>query len=105
MYIQLFDPNKFAGITKKEFYSKLYKNKIPAVDCYPPLHRLDCFKNIVLRKGIDYSNANWGGEKSNDNCFPVVSDIYSRSVEFPHELLLASKNKLDSIVEYIKSLK
>ena len=105
VYPIVFDPNKFAGITKKEFYSKLNKNKIPTDDCYPPLHRLDCFKNIVLRKGIDYSNANLGGEKSNDNCFPVVSDIYSRSVEFPHEVLLASKNELDSIVECIKSLK
>ena len=77
---------------------------IPTDDCYPPLHGLGCFKNINLRKGIDYSNANWGGAKSDDKNFPVVSDIYSRSVEFPQEMLLASKEKLDFVVEFIKSL-
>ncbi len=105
IYPFVFEPEKFGGITKLEFYKKLNRNGIPTDDCYPPLHGLDCFKNIDLRKGIDYSNANWGGEKSNDNNFPIVSDIYSRSIEFPHEMLLASKDKLDFIVDFIKSLK
>jgi dTDP-4-amino-4,6-dideoxygalactose transaminase len=105
VYPFVFDPSQFNGMTKKEFKRKLNKNGIPTDDCYPPLHRLDCFKNNVLKKGIDYDKANWGGEKSNDINFPVVSEIYSRSIEFPHEILLTSKDKLDSIVEYIKSLK
>lgn len=105
VYPFVFDPNNFAGLTKGEFYKKLNKNGFPTDDCYPPLHSLDCFKKIALKKGIDYSNANWGEEKSNNNNFPVVSDIYSRSVEFPQELLLGSKESLDSIIEFIKSLK
>jgi dTDP-4-amino-4,6-dideoxygalactose transaminase len=105
VYPIVFEPEKFGGMTKEEFYKKLNDNGIPTDDCYPPLHSLDCFKNIDLRKGIDYSKANWGGEKSDDKNFPVVSDIFSRSVEFPHEMLLASKVQLDRVVEYIKSLK
>ena len=105
VYPIVFEPEKFGDITKSEFYKKLNRNGIPTDDCYPPLHGLDCFKNVELRKGIDYSSANWGGEKSNDKKFPIVSDIYSRSIEFPHEILLASKEKLDNVVEFIKSLK
>lgn len=101
----IFEPEKFGGISKSEFYNKLNRNGIPTDDCYPPLHSLDCFKDINLKKGIDYSKANWGGEKSNDRLFPVVSDIYSRSIEFPQEMLLASRNKLDKVVDFIKSLK
>jgi hypothetical protein len=81
------------------------RNRIPFDHCYPPLHSLDCFKNIDLRKGIDYSKANWGGSKSDDKNFPVVSDIFSRSIEFPHEMFLAPKNQLDLVIEFIKSLK
>ncbi len=105
VYPIVFEPEKFGGITKSKFYKKLNRNSIPTDDCYPPLHGLNCFINVELRKGIDYSNANWGGEKSNDKNFPIVSDIYSRSIEFPHEILLASKEKLDIVVEFIKSLK
>ncbi|MFX0001161.1 MAG: DegT/DnrJ/EryC1/StrS family aminotransferase [Candidatus Hodarchaeota archaeon] len=105
IYPIIFDPSQFGEITKMEFYKKLNRNGIPTDDCYPPLHRLDCFKNIKLKKGIDYSKANWGRERSDDKNFPVVSDIYSRNIEFPHETLLASKKKLDWMVEYIKSLK
>jgi dTDP-4-amino-4,6-dideoxygalactose transaminase len=105
VYPIIFEPKKFSGITKREFYHKLNKKGIPTEDCYPPLHTLDCFKNIELRKGIDYSQSNWGGKKSNDINFPVVSDIFSRSIEFPHEILLASTNVLDYIVESIISLK
>jgi dTDP-4-amino-4,6-dideoxygalactose transaminase len=101
----VFEPQKFGGMTKLEFYRKLNRNGIPTDDCYPPLHSLDCFKTPNLKKGIDYSGANWGGEKSNDINFPIVCDIYSKSIEFPQEMLLATKEKLDSVVEFIKSLK
>jgi len=105
IYPIIFEPNKFGGLNKSQFYKKLNRGGIPTDDCYPPLHNLDCFKNITLKKGIDYSKANWGGIKSEDKHFPIVSDIYSRSIEFPQEILLASKQKLDEIVEFIKSLK
>lgn len=105
VYPIVFEPEKFGGMTKAEFYKKLNDKGIPTDDCYPPLHGLKCFKNINLRKGIDYSKANWGGAKSDDKNFPVVTDIYSRSVEFPQEMLLASKDMLDWVVEFIKSLK
>ena len=105
VYPIVFEPEKFNGLTKSEFYKRLNRAGIPTDDCYPPLHGLDCFKNICLKKNIDYSKANWGGVKSEDKNFPIVSDIYTRSVEFPHEILLASKDKLDSIVKFIISLK
>ena len=101
----VFEPQKFSGITKLDFNKKLNRNGIPTDDCYPPLHTLDCFKTLNLKKRIDYSNANWGKEKSNDRNFPVVSDIYSRSIEFPQEMLLASKEKLDQVVDFIESLR
>ncbi|MHA1240509.1 MAG: DegT/DnrJ/EryC1/StrS family aminotransferase, partial [Promethearchaeota archaeon] len=100
----VFDPVKFGSLTKSNFYDKLNDHGIPTDDCYPPLHSLDCFKFNNLKKGIDYSKANWGGEKSNNTNFPVVSDVYSRSVEFPQEMLLASREKLDNVIEFIKSL-
>ena len=105
IYPIIFDPVKFGGLSKSQFYKKLNRGGIPTDDCYPPLHGLDCFRNINLKKGIDYSKANWGGKKSEDKHFPIVSDIYSRSIEFPQEILLASKQKLDEIIEFIKSLK
>ncbi|MFX0070900.1 MAG: DegT/DnrJ/EryC1/StrS family aminotransferase [Candidatus Hermodarchaeota archaeon] len=101
----VFEPDKFNGMTPADFYSKLMRNRIPFDHCYPPLHSLGCFKNINLRNGIDYSKANWGGSKSDDKNFPIVSDIFSRSIEFPHEMFLGSKKQLDLVIEFIKSLK
>ncbi|MFX0026944.1 MAG: DegT/DnrJ/EryC1/StrS family aminotransferase, partial [Candidatus Hermodarchaeota archaeon] len=101
----VFDPDKFGGINKIQFYKKLNREGIPTCDNYPPLHSLDCFKNITLKKGLNYSNANWGEEKSIDKNFPIVSDIYSRTIEFPQELLLASLENLDWVVETIESLR
>ena len=100
----VFEPEKFGNISKAEFYKKLNEDGIPTDDCYPPLHGLHCFKNIDLRKGIDYSNANWGGEKSENENFPIVSDIYSRSIEFPQEMLLSTKEQFDTVGDFIKSL-
>jgi dTDP-4-amino-4,6-dideoxygalactose transaminase len=101
----VFEPKEFGGITKSEFYKKLNRNGIPTDDCYPPLHSLNCFKTTNLKKGIDYSKANWGGEKSINRNFPIVSDIYSRSIEFPQEMFLADRESLDNVVAFIKSLK
>lgn len=105
VYPIIFEPKKFNGLNKAEFYRKLNRNGIPTDDCYPPLHSLECFKNINLRKGIDYSMANWGGKKSDNSNFPVVSDIYSRSVEFPQYMFLSERQKLIKVVDFIKSLK
>ena len=58
-----------------------------------------------LRKGIDYSKANWGDRKSDDKNYPIVTDIYSRTVQLPHYVLLADREKLDYIVNVIKNLK
>jgi 3-amino-5-hydroxybenzoate synthase len=100
----VYNPSKFGEISKIEFKKMLQEQGIPCVDNYPPLHTLTCFKEIKLKSGIDYSTANWGGAKSKNRYFPIVSDIYSRSIEFPQEVLLASAKQLDSIVEFIKSL-
>lgn len=105
VYPIVFEPEKFNGLTKIDFYKKLNRAGVPTDDCYPPLHTLNCFKNLALKKNIDYSKANWGNTKSKSENFPIVSDIYNRSVEFPHEILLASKDKLDAIVKIIISLK
>jgi len=100
----IFDPSKFGGLNKIEFDRKLQEQGIPRVDNYPPLHTLTCFRDIKLKPGIDYSTANWGRDKSDNQYFPVVSDIYSRSIEFPQELLLASREQLDFVVDFIESL-
>ncbi|MCK5094262.1 MAG: DegT/DnrJ/EryC1/StrS family aminotransferase [Spirochaetes bacterium] len=104
IYPFVFDPSCFGNITKENFTGKLNIAGIPTDDCYPPLHTLACFKDVNLRKGIDYSRANWGGEKSDNRYFPVATDIYSRSVQLPQYLLLTEKEMLDYVVNVIKSL-
>ncbi|MBN2155069.1 MAG: DegT/DnrJ/EryC1/StrS family aminotransferase [Candidatus Lokiarchaeota archaeon] len=100
----VFEPDKFGNISKQQFYDYLNNNGIPTDDTYPPLHGLKCFKNIKLRKGIDYSSANWGGKKSDDVNFPVTSEVSSRLIELPQELLLSDQSQLDYVVETIKNL-
>lgn len=101
-----FDPARFNHISKEEFCRKLSEKRIPLADCYPPLHSLACFKEMKGLKGIDYSHANWGGSKSEDRNFPVVSDIYRRSFQFPHQVLLVEDQKeLDYIVNVIEKIK
>jgi dTDP-4-amino-4,6-dideoxygalactose transaminase len=101
-----FEPTRFNNISKKEFCRRLAEQQIPLADCYPPLHSLACFKEMKGLKGIDYSQANWGGNKSDDGNFPVVSDIYRRSFQFPHQVLLVDdQGKLDYIVNVIEKIK
>ncbi|MHA1819249.1 MAG: DegT/DnrJ/EryC1/StrS family aminotransferase [Promethearchaeota archaeon] len=99
-----FDPTKFGNITKEEFYKYLNEHGVPTDDDYPPMHRLGLFKDIKLKKGIDYSKANWGGEKSDDKYWPVAVDVFNHTFELPQEVLLADKKNLDYIVDVIKKL-
>jgi dTDP-4-amino-4,6-dideoxygalactose transaminase len=101
----LFDPAVFSGITKEEFARRLEDAGIPTDDPYPPLHSLDCFRTVSLRRGIDYSTANWGGEKSSDLRFPVASGAFRRSVQLAHNVLLAGRDDLDYVVGSIEKLK
>ena len=101
----LFEPEAFNGMGKKEFVERLHAGGIETDDCYPPLHALDCFRNRTLRKGIDYTQANWGDESGGDEHFPVISEVYERSIQLPHYLLLSEKEQLDYILRYIESLK
>ncbi len=105
IYPFIFDPSKFENITKEGFKRKLNENGIPTDDCYPPLHRLTCFRESLLREKIDYTQANWGGNKSDDALFPVVSDIYERSIQLPHYVLLADRGKLDYIAQTIEHIR
>ncbi len=100
-----FDLKKFKNIKIRDMFKKLNDAGIPTDDCYPPLHGLALFKDVKLKKGIDYSQANWGGAKSADKNFPIVTDIFKRSIEFPQEMLLADPDKLDYVVDFIKKLK
>jgi dTDP-4-amino-4,6-dideoxygalactose transaminase len=101
IYPFIYDPSKFKNIKKEGFEKRLNENGIPTDDCYPPLHRLDCFRDVLLMKRIDYSHANWGRNTSDDARFPVVSDIYERSIQLPHYVLLADREKLDYLIETI----
>ena len=100
----MYDTQKFANITKMEFYAYLNRNGIPTDDTYPPLHGLKCFKTLALRKGVDYSHANWGGQKSEDSNFPVTSRVSSRLIELSQELLLADKAMMDFVIQKIRDL-
>lgn len=99
-----FDPAKFGGITKEKLYKYLNENGIPTDDCYPPMNRLGLFKDIKLKKGIDYSKTNWGGKKSDDKNWPVAVDVYNHTFELPQELLLATKEQLDFVRDTLKKL-
>ncbi|MCP4399018.1 MAG: hypothetical protein GY801_17170, partial [bacterium] len=105
VYPFIFEPACFGNISKAGFVRKLHDAGIHTDDCYPPLHTLDCFKETKLRKGIDYSQANWGGAKSDDTNFPVVTDVYSRSIQLPQYLFLVEDpGQLDYIVDVIQAL-
>jgi len=101
----IFEPSSFKNMTKLEFERELHRAGIPTDDCYPPLHTLECFRVNRLKKGIDYSSANWYREKLDDKSFPVVTDIYSRSIQLPHYVFLAETEQLDYIVQSIQKLK
>jgi hypothetical protein len=87
LFVVKFDPTKFGGITKEEMHSvnawrvifilqHLKSHGIPTVPLCSPLHTLALFKDVKLfklKKGIDYSNANWGAEKSSDDHFAVAT--------------------------------
>ncbi|GAK58373.1 glutamine--scyllo-inositol transaminase [Candidatus Vecturithrix granuli] len=105
IYPFVYDPACFGQISNAEFKNRLHQAGIPTADCYPPLHTLVCFKNRQLRKGIDYSSANWGGTKSEDQYFPVVTEVYGRSIQFPQNLLLAEQSQLDQVVDVIQYLR
>ncbi len=100
-----FDPAKFGEMNVTDFYAHLNFNGIPTDDSYPPLHGLKCFKEMKLRKNIDYSLANWGGIKSNNQNFPITSKISSQLVELPQEILLGDKDLMDYIIKIIKDLR
>jgi dTDP-4-amino-4,6-dideoxygalactose transaminase len=104
VYPVYFEPDKFGGITYKEMYKELEAAKIPTDACYPPLHRLDCFKDVKLKKGIDYSNGNFGGSKSDDKNFPVVTKLHTNSFELGQEVLLSDKEALNFVVETVKNI-
>jgi 3-amino-5-hydroxybenzoate synthase len=99
----LFDPEKFAGMGKHQLRERLRESGIPTVDSYPPLHRLICFRDQNLRRGIDYSRANWIGPEA-DSRFPVVTDVYPRSIELPHEVLLAETRELEEIPAVLRRI-
>jgi dTDP-4-amino-4,6-dideoxygalactose transaminase len=101
IYPFLLEPSKVGGKGKQRLERALREGGIPTDDCYPPLHRLGCFRDVRLRKGMDYSGANWGGGKSDDARFPVVSDVYERSIQLPHYVLLADRGGLEYIAERV----
>ena len=100
-----FNPEKFGEMSVSEVVAHLNSRGIPTDDAYPPLHGLRCFKEKNLKKGIDYQNANWGGEKSHNQNFPITSNIYSQLVELPQEILLGEKELMDYIVDVIFQLR
>ena len=100
-----FNPEKFGEMSVTDFYAHINSHGIPTDDTYPPLHRLKCFKNFNLRKGVDYTHANWGGSKSHDKNFPITSKISSQLVELPQEVLLGDKNLMDFIAKVIQDLR
>ncbi|MHA1731984.1 MAG: DegT/DnrJ/EryC1/StrS family aminotransferase [Promethearchaeota archaeon] len=99
-----FEPGRFGNLSSREFREALAARGIPTDDLYPPLHRLACFREGWGRGGVDTTRANWGGEKSSDANFPVVSDLYGRAAQLPHEVLLADSAALDYVVEVIGNI-
>ena len=100
-----FNPEKFGEMNVNQFYTYLNDHGVPTDDTYPPLHGLKCFKEVNLRKGVDYSNANWGGKKSNNMYFPITTRISLQLVELPQEVLLADTALMDFIASLIKDLR
>jgi len=100
------DPRKFGGPdSRNKLIEFLNKKNIHAIKVPPALHQLQMFKEWHLLKGIDYSNGNWGGEKSNDKFFPNSSDFAQNAIEIPHYYLLGSQDLLSNLKEVITSFR
>ena len=104
VYPVLFDSDQFGGISYREMYKELEDAGIPTDDVYPPLHGLGLFKDMNLPKGIDFGNANWGGEKSADGAFPVAEKVHEYAFELEQTVLLSGQEALDYVVESIKNI-
>ncbi|MHA1561056.1 MAG: DegT/DnrJ/EryC1/StrS family aminotransferase [Promethearchaeota archaeon] len=104
VYPVYFDPEFFGGIGYKKMYEELEKARIPADACYPPLHSLDLFKDVDLMPNVDYSNANWGREKSKPSNFPNIEKIHANAFELDHRIFLSNQKALDYVVETIKKI-
>jgi dTDP-4-amino-4,6-dideoxygalactose transaminase len=104
VYAVYYEPDKFGGIEYKQMYKELEEAGIPTDAFYPQLDQLGLFKDVKLRKGIDYSKANWGGEKSGPGKFPVVERISKSFFELPQELLLSDQTALQYVVDTVKAI-
>jgi len=104
-FIVRYDPSKFNNIQKDDLKKYMEQSNLKASVFTEPLHKVGMFKNKKLLKGIDYSNANWGGSKSDDRKFPGSMEAYLHSLQFPHQTFLGSKELLDHIVATFQQLK
>ena len=57
-----------------------------------------------LIPNVDYSNANWGGEKSSSLYFPTIEKVYNNAFELSHRVLISSKEALDYIIDTILTI-
>lgn len=72
---------KGLGAGRDEVIKALNEKGIPATAMTPPLHQLGMFKFKRLPKGIDFSSANWGGDKSEGKStvfIPVLTRLADR---------------------------
>ncbi len=105
VYPVYFEEAEFGGIEYGKMYEELEKAGIPTDATYPPLHTLDCFRDVKLLPNVDYSNANWGGKKSSPENFPVIEDVHKHSFELDQTVFLSEKKALDYIVEVLEKIK
>lgn len=104
VYPVYFNPDYFGGIDYHVMYRELEERGIPTDACYPPLHILDLFNNVKLLPNIDYSQANWGREKSQSHNFPVVEKLHRNAFQLDQRVLLSTQDALDYIIVQIKNI-
>ena len=104
VYPVYFDPAQFGELDSVGMNKLLEEAGVPIDATYPPLHQLDCFKDVNLMPGVDYSAANWGGEKSDPKYFPVVEKIFKNSFQLDQRVFLSDRSALDYIVEVLMQI-
>jgi dTDP-4-amino-4,6-dideoxygalactose transaminase len=102
-YIFHYDRSAFAGLPTQEFIRALEAEGIPTQASYPPVRKLDVFKNGEFRKRLspDHAREEFPFLKAD---FPITDDAAENTVWMVHRTMLGSEQDAAEIVEAVKKI-
>jgi len=102
-YIFHYDPAAFAGLPAETFIKALNAEGIPTQASYPPVRKLDVFKNGEFRKRLSPEHASQPFPFLQAAC-PVSDDAAVNTVWLVHRTLLGSQEDTAEIVAAVKKI-